>query len=118
MKVTRFEVRDDLRGVNIRELPHRFDLNDERLTDHEVGAPFANHMSLVAHLKRNLSIERHLSQSKLDGQSLFVHCLGKSGTQISMHLNRGADNPMGQIIDCSGYLGEAPWSLGVLEVKN
>jgi len=80
--------------VNIQQLPHCFDLNDQRISDDKVSATFTHLASLVAHAKRALARERDCSQPKLDRQSFLIDRLRETRTQMSMHFYRCADDTM------------------------
>lgn len=81
-----FQVGEDLRGMDRREVLECFQLDNELLFYEEVEPPFTDPMALVLHTDSNLPGKPDATMRQLHAKRLFINRFQEPRTQQSVHL--------------------------------
>jgi len=86
--------------MNRRQAVDSLELDNHRVRNNQVHAiPTIQPETFVNHRQGPLTDERHSSKLKFVAQTSPISRLQQSWSQLSMHLDRAADDRLGDLID-------------------
>lgn len=88
--------------MNLKHLLDRLELDDNILGDYQIKTLTEQLMTLVDERNRSLSLHSKPNKGQLVHHRVFVESFEQPRPERAVHLDRAADNPLGERVEFGG----------------